>query len=153
MRYTERLTVPVAWWVLAVLAVASLWLAYDVSLGPQAALPVAALALVGLGAWLLRLSSLEVRVDETGLRVGPAHLPVPAVGRVEVLRGSSAQEARGRDADPHAYYVVRGYVPDAVRVWVEDPGDPVPFWLVSSRRAEDLARVLAGVRDAGGPST
>jgi hypothetical protein len=152
VRYAERLSVPVAWWVLALLAVVSLWLAYDVSLGPQVALPVAGLALVGLGAWLGRLSSLEVRVGAEGLTVGAAHLPVSAVGRVEVLRGSSAQAARGRDADPHAYYAVRGYVPDAVRVWVEDPGDPVPFWLVSSRRAEDLARVLTGVRDSGGAS-
>ena len=149
MRYTERLSVPVAWWVLAVVAVAALWLAYDVSLGPRVALPVAGLALVGLGAWLARFSSLQVRVDEGGLSVGAARLPATAVGRVEVLRGSSARDARGRDADPHAYYAVRGYVPDAVRVWVDDPGDPVPFWLVSSRHAEDLARTLTGVSDPG----
>jgi hypothetical protein len=148
VRFSERLSVPATWWVLAVLGVAALWLAYDVALGPSVALPAAALALLGVAVWLARLSSLQVAADERGLVVGAAHLPASAIGRVEVLRGASARDARGRDADPHAYFVVRGFVRDAVRVWVDDPDDPVPFWLVSSRHPEHLARALAGARDA-----
>jgi hypothetical protein len=48
----------------------------------------------------------------------------------------------GVDADARAYLVLRGYCGGAVKVEVDDPGDPTPYWLVSSRRPLQLAAAL-----------
>lgn len=146
MAYRERLSVPVSWWLLGIVAVAALWLAYDVAIGPAVAVPVALLALGGVATGLVGYGRLTVRVDGAGLGVGAAHLPAWAVGTVEVLDSRRAGRVQGRDADPRAYYVLRGYVHTAVRVWVNDPDDPVPYWVVSTRRPEALARALTSPR-------
>ena len=145
--YAERLHVPALWWVLAGLAVLSLFLAYDVAVGGWAALLGAALLAIGLGAWLSGQSTTSVRVDETGLRVGPAHLPPWAVGQVEALDADATRRARTRGADPHGYFALKGYVRQSVRVWVDDPSDPVPYWLVSTRDPQALAAALTVARD------
>jgi hypothetical protein len=41
-----------------------------------------------------------------------------------------------------AFMLLRGYVPTAVRVEVSDPDDPTPYLYLSTRRPEQLARVL-----------
>jgi hypothetical protein len=144
--FQEQLRVPVRWWVLAAVAVLALVVAAAAAVGLEVAVPAGLLAGAGLLAWLLGMSRLRTQVDGTGLRVGAAHLPAWAVGEVAVLRGDEAARAEGTAADPRAYYVLRGWVNDAVRVSVADPNDPVPYWLVSSRRPDELARALAGVR-------
>jgi hypothetical protein len=35
-----------------------------------------------------------------------------------------------------------------IRVWVDDPADPVPYWLVSTRSPQRLAAALEAARDA-----
>jgi hypothetical protein len=59
----------------------------------------------------------------------------------------STRLARTRDADPHGYFALKGYVRTSVRVWVDDPGDPVPYWLVSTRDPQALAAALTMARD------
>jgi hypothetical protein len=144
--FQERLRVPVRWWVLCAVAVLAMFVAAAASVGLPVAVPAAVLAAAGLSAWLLALSRLTTQVDGSGLRVGAAQLPAWAVGEVAVLRGEEASRAEGSSADPRAYYVLRGWVSDAVRVSVADPHDPVPYWLVSSRRPDALARALDSVR-------
>lgn len=147
MEHTERLRVPGGWWAMAAVAVLALFIAYDVSLGLVPALLAAALLGCAATAWLLRQSRLAVMADDHGLHAGPALLPPQAIGTVEALDADATRRARGPLADPHAFYLLRGYVGTAVRVWVDDPRDPVPYWLVSSRHPQRLAAALADVRD------
>ena len=42
--------------------------------------------------------------------------------------------------------MIRGWVDPVVRVGIEDPDDPVPYWLISTRRPEDLIRALDEAR-------
>jgi hypothetical protein len=144
--FQEQLRVPVRWWVLAAVAVLALFVAAAASVGTEVAVPAALLAGAGLSAWLLGMSRLRTEVDGSGLRVGAAYLPAWALGEVAVLRDDEAARAEGAAADPRAYYVLRGWVSDAVRVGVVDPNDPVPYWLVSSRHPQQLARALDSVR-------
>ena len=44
---------------------------------------------------------------------------------------------------PRAFLVIRGWVDPVVRVTLDDPNDPTPYWLISTRRPEELVRVLA----------
>ena len=40
--------------------------------------------------------------------------------------------------DARAYLCIRGWIPTGIRVAVADPQDPTPYWLVSTRRPEEL---------------
>ncbi|PVZ14263.1 hypothetical protein C8D89_101127 [Actinomycetospora cinnamomea] len=79
---------------------------------------------------------------ERELRAGAAHLPVSAVGRVDVVRGEAKREALGPQLDPEAFVLHRPWVGPAVRIEVLDPDDPTPYWVVSTRRPEDLIAAL-----------
>jgi len=50
----------------------------------------------------------------------------------------------GREGDPAAYLQIRPWIGPGVQLWLDDPDDPTPYWLVSCRRPE---RVLAALRD------
>lgn len=145
--YRERLRVPPVWWLLALGLAGSIWLAYDVPYGPGISLPVGLGVLALTGAGLVGYGRALVAVGPKGFTAGRATLPAWAIGEVAALDAAAARAARGRDADPRAYLLIRSYAPGAVRVEVDDPDDPVPYWLVSTRHAERLATALRTARD------
>ncbi len=140
--YRERLRVPVAWWVTGLFFAVSFVTAVGFYVGPEVALAAAVLASVGVAGALLWFGGMEVAVDAAGLRAGEAVLEWTYLGRVEVLDRASARRRLGPDADHAAWLAIRGYVPGAVEVAVEDPDDPHPYWLVSSRNPEKLAAAI-----------
>lgn len=137
------------WWILPAAGLAIL-IAVQVNLGvpaipmwvPHAVLlPVAA-------AVLMWFSKTEIRVvDETGgeteVWVGSAHLPDDVVARSAEVPRSAKSAALGRQLDPAAYVVHRAWIGPMVLLVLDDPDDPTPYWLVSSRHPE---RVLAALR-------
>ncbi len=76
------------------------------------------------------------------LHAGQAHIGVEHLGRTEVLDADAKRAAMGTEADARAYVCHRSWVPEAVRVEVVDPRDPVPYWLIASRRPAELAAAL-----------
>lgn len=158
--YRERLYVP-AWWWLVGLGATSV-LAYEVHMGTPgipAWLPF--LVTVPLTVWALwSLGALSVSVGSTAgggpgepavpeLRVGQAHLPVDVVTRVVVVPATAKRAALGRQLDPAAFVQHRTWVPTMVLVVLDDPADPTPYWLVSTRRPKQLLEALHAV-GAGG---
>lgn len=149
-RYAERLLPP--WWLWLVVAGfgASLGVAYGYALGRTAGIVVAAAA-IALGCVGLIASAPLVRVDERVFRAGRARLPLHHVGRVAALDPATSREARGVELDPAAHTLLRTLSSDRlVIVEVTDQRDPHPYWLVSSRRPDELARVL---RESAGDSS
>ncbi|MDX2025238.1 DUF3093 family protein, partial [Microcella sp.] len=51
--------------------------------------------------------------------------------------------ARGQRLDARAFLVLRPDIPAVLRVAVTDPDDPTPYWLLSTRRPEELAAAIA----------
>jgi len=151
MGVSERLRVPTWWWLSAGFGVLLLFVAYDVALGGAPALITSALLALAATVWLLAQGSTLVAAGADGLRAGAAHLPGRAIGSVEVLEAPAMAAARGAQADPRAFYLIKGYVPTGVRVWVDDPDDPVPYWVVSSRHPQQLAAAAVAARDAARP--
>jgi hypothetical protein len=102
----------------------------------------------------LVLASVPVRVADGELTAGPARIPVRLLGAAEPLRGEEARHARGPGMDARAYLLIRGWVQPMVRVQVHDPEDPTPYWLVATRRPEDLAGAIEAARagQTGGPA-
>ena len=91
---------------------------------------------------LLRMGRTAIRVDRGELWAGEAHLPVQFVGDIEVIVAKDKRRTLGRELDPAAFVLHRGWVGPLVRVHLTDPADPTPYWLVSTRHPNRLARAL-----------
>ena len=76
------------------------------------------------------------------LSAGPAHLPASVVASSAVIPASAKSAALGRQLDPAAYVVHRGWVGPLALVVLDDPEDPTPYWLVSTRHPERLLAAL-----------
>jgi hypothetical protein len=150
--YRERVHAPLWLWLLGTVLTASLGVAYGYRLGTAAGLGAFVLAQALFSWWLVATAPLVV-VDDLVFRAGRARLPLCHVGRIAPLDIAQTRDARGRLADPAAYLCLRSWTSRSVLVEVEDPDDPHPYWLVSTRRGHDLAPVLAAARDAAAGSS
>jgi hypothetical protein len=102
-----------------------------------------------VGAWWL--GRLPVRVvdrdGERWLHVDDARLPLSAVADVEVLEPVAYSDALGVAQHPLAFVVQRPWINRGVRVVLDDPEDPTPYWIVASRRPERLREALTADRE------
>ncbi|ALG84662.1 DUF3093 domain-containing protein [Gordonia phthalatica] len=149
-RFHERLTVPWWWWIASLVVVGLL--GYEVNLAAYrqtwsyGAYPVLALLL----GWLLySMGRTPLRVDADGdLHAGKATLPADVISRGAVIAASQRSAAMGRQLDPAAYVIHRAWVKTMVLVVLDDPDDPTPYWLLSTRHPEQVLAAL-GLGDAG----
>ena len=141
--YDERLHVPLRWWVQATMFVASIWLAFVVALPSSVAWGAAGVVAATVVGLFLSYGSARVRVDDAVLYAGRASIPVALTADPTPLDPESTQLLAGRDANARAFLLLRPYLKRSVLVRITDPADPTPYWLVSTRRPDDLARALA----------
>lgn len=141
MRYRERVQVPLSWWVFAVLFAATLAGAFGFYLGRGVALAVGLPALVVVGLGFLA-SSYVIEVDDDTVRVGRAEIGRPWIGAVRPLDAAGTRTRSEVEADARAHLVLRPWVSTTVELTLDDPADPVPYWLVSTRRPGALATAL-----------
>ena len=85
------------------------------------------------------------------LRAGAARVPVTLVGTTTTYRGEDARWAKGRDLDARAFLVLRPDIIPALLITLTDADDPAPYWLVSTRRPEQLAEAIAAAQLRGKP--
>ncbi|MFT4285235.1 MAG: DUF3093 domain-containing protein, partial [Protaetiibacter sp.] len=88
--------------------------------------------------------TIEVRDGE--LRAARARPPLSVVGGVRAAHGADAVRERGTGLHADAWLLIRGWIPDVVRVELDDPADPTPYWLLSSRRPDALAQAIDAAR-------
>jgi Protein of unknown function (DUF3093) len=143
--YSERLRVPLRWWVQGTMLVATFWLAVVVALPPVGAWVVTAIAMAVLVAGLGSYGAARISVDGETFRAGRAHIDGRYVGAATALDSGQARRMAGMDADARAYLLLRPYLKRAVRVDITDPADPAPYWLVSTRHPEELASALTAL--------
>lgn len=141
--YTERLWVPVGWWVLTALFALSLLVAVLFYLGPALGIGAGLLVMVVMGAVFFRYGREEIRVGADRLWVGAANIEWTYVGGVRMLDEPATTRRRGRDSDARAYLVLRPYLRQAVEVTIVDEHDPTPYWLVNSRAPQRLAAAIS----------
>jgi Protein of unknown function (DUF3093) len=140
--YRERLSV--AWWLWPAALAGSAFVATELAIGafalrhPITYLVAAVAALAGVVA----LNRIRIDVDRGELRVDDAHLPLSAVGDVIVIDGEARRDLLGQDADPLAFVIQRPWIRGGVRIDLDDPSDPTPYWYVSSRHPAELAAAL-----------
>lgn len=142
--YRERLSVPVAWWIIGAALVVTLFVITYVPVGSFGGAFVGGLSALILVLTFLQYGAARIEVDGERFRAGKAVIERTYLGKVEALTGQDARDAFGRDCDPKAYLLLRSYAPGAVRVEVTDPRDPAPYWVVATRHPERLAAALTG---------
>ncbi len=140
--YAERLAVPLRWWALATMLLASMLLAFLVALPASVAFAAAGGLAAVTVAVLAGYGAATVVVGDGHLVAGRARIPVTALAGPEALGHDATRRALGPDADARAYLLVRPYVRGSVRVKVVDPDDPTPYWLVSTRHPGPLAAAI-----------
>lgn len=132
-----------SWWITAA-GFAAIWgWLMLVATTPTIAAVTVALVFAACAVAVVRYGSLEITVDASGLRAGRAFLESPYVGQADALDAPAYRKRLGPDADYRAYLVTRPYIGHGVMVAVDDPSDPAPYWLISSRNPKALAEALA----------
>lgn len=144
--YRERLW-PAAWMylVIALIVPATMLVFTPISL---VAGVVTAIVLVAACLVLLLASAPTIALEDGALRAGRARIPLDLVGDALPARGEEARHERGPGLDARAHLVLRGWVDPVLRVQILDPDDPAPYWLVSTRRPEELAAAIDAERAA-----
>jgi hypothetical protein len=140
--YRESLRTPWWWYPLAV-AVASL-LAAEFPIGgyalsawiPFSTLPPLSVVIV----WWLGHSRLTISRNELSIR--GAHLPLHFVSGVVALDARTLRRVIGREGDPRAFVSIRPWIGPGVQLQLDDPDDPTPYWVISTRHPERVTALL-----------
>jgi Protein of unknown function (DUF3093) len=95
---------------------------------------------------LLLLASPVVTVTDREFVAGKARVPLEVVSTATGFTGLEASGERGQRLDARAWLMIRGWVDPVVRVELNDPSDPVPYWLVSTRRPDELVAAITAAK-------
>jgi hypothetical protein len=146
--YVERLRL--SWWTALPALLVDVILALEILLGfPTMPAWVPFAAIVPLtAAMLLWVSRIQVTVTGDELLVDDARLPVSVIADVVALDAAGKREALGVGAHPLAFVIQRPWIGPAVQVLLDDPADPTPFWVISTRRPVELATALLDAKQA-----
>ncbi|GLY04700.1 MULTISPECIES: DUF3093 domain-containing protein [Actinoplanes] len=143
--HLERLGLP--WWSWPTGLLTAAILATELVIGLPALpawLPYAVLLPLAV-ALLVPLGRLRVAVTDDEFQVDDARLPVSVISDVVALDAAGKREALGVGAHPLAFVVQRPWIGPAVQVLLDDPEDPTPYWVISTRRPVELATALLAV--------
>ena len=141
MLFRERLTVPIIWWVLAGLFALSVLVAVGAYLGPAWGLGTSVATLL-VAAAIFGSAAIVISVEAQEVRVGRATIEHAYIASCRALTAEETRRRTGVEADARAHLVLRPYVKTTVEITLDDPEDPVPYWLVSTRRPQRLAAAL-----------
>jgi len=139
--FREVLRPPI--WVLAFIyflllsIVLSVWAAFDTR-ATLITLAISTLALI----WIAIAMKSEITFDGNTLRIDQANIEKRYLGRVTVLDRSAMRLQRTRDADPAAYLAIKFWEPRGLRIDLNDSRDATPYWLITSKRGEEIAALL-----------
>lgn len=138
--YHERLW-PAAWVFVATALVIPASLLVFLPISTTAGI-VCAVVLYGAVVVTLLVTTPVVEVDDAVLAAGRARLPRAVIATVTSFTGTEATAQRGTQLDARAWLLLRGWIPGLVKVQLDDPSDPTPYWLVSTRHPAQLAAAL-----------
>ena len=139
--FKEVLRPPI--WVLAFIyflllsLVIAIWAAFDNNVALVAFI-TATIAIIYIA--IAMRSTITLDGDE--LRIDRAHIDIKYLGSITVLDSPAMRLLRTRDADPAAYLAIKFWMPKGIKITVVDPRDPTPYWLITSKRGEEIAALL-----------
>lgn len=141
--YRERLLPSWGAWVLVLGLVLMLSVAYGAALGATAGWLVA-FGTGLLAVALLVLTAPVIEVSPDGLQVQGAVLPLSSIAEYAVVDREEIRRLRGPGSDARLFVSLRPWsAPDGVLVRLDDPDDPHPAWLFTSRHPARVTAALA----------
>ena len=105
------------------------------------AAPIALVFAATLAGVMFLASPITV-VTENELIVKGARIEKQFLGKVSIIPKDEIFEALGRDLNANAWLSIQASVKGLVRVDITDPEDPSPYWMISTRNPEVLAKAL-----------
>jgi len=129
-----------AWIIVAVLSLAGILVLAPIGWGYGIAAAVVLFLLMG-GALYTSTPRIEVTAGE--FRAGKAVIDRAFLGEIQAFTHDEAFQERGPRLNGLAYLCIRGWVDPVVRVEISDPEDETPYWLVSTRKPQQLLAALA----------
>lgn len=151
--YSERLYVPAWWWIVLAATIAVI-VGQGIVMSTAWWVWVIIITIIPLLVWLfVRMGRLSLSVTEDAdgqrmLHAAGANLPFEAIDRCAVVPASAKSAAMGRQLDPEAYVVHRGFISTMAIIVLDDPADPTPYWLLSTRHPDQLTELLPGKQRA-----
>jgi hypothetical protein len=133
----EVINWPLRVWLLFVLLNLSIIVAVGVALS-NTVLLILGLTLAAATLALSISSRLTLIVSDGFLSVGRAQIENKYIKEVYILDESAMAYERGAGLNPRAFLALRFWVKTGVKILLNDPLDPTPYWLVSTRRAQEL---------------
>lgn len=141
-QFKERVAWPIWLWLFLLFLSGSLSLAFWAALGNSWAILSALIQFLGL-LILSQSTPLLIKDDGLTLHVGAATISHQFITRTTPLDAKAMGQARGPRANPAAYLAIRFWISTGVKIEINDPEDPTPYWLVSSKKAHQLADALS----------
>ena len=148
--FIEHRHVPLWWWVIIAFFVFSAGFATWWYLGLRNALLLTAGVAIVVGWVVFAWGRSPVRVDAEALSVGPNRVEWEWTAAVTAFDREGTERLLGPEADPRAFLQMRPWLHEAVRVEIDDPADPHPYWLVGTRDASALCAAIDAARTEHG---
>lgn len=142
--YRERLWPAPTLFVALLLIIPAVMLAVT-PMNADLALPIA-IGIFAIIAGTLLLSAPTISVSGGELNAGPARIPIGVLGALEALDDRALRATIGPGADARAYLLVRGYIHRGVKIEIDDPADPTPYWVLTTRKPADLIAAIEAAR-------
>ncbi len=142
--FKERTPWPIWLWLFLLFLASTLALAFWAALGLRWGEITALLQLLGL-IYLSQRTLLEIEVSEDQLKINGAQIEKKYLGKIEVFSADQMRQWRGPLSDPACHMALRFWINSGVKIEINDPKDPTPYWLISSKRAKPLAAALSEI--------
>lgn len=104
-------------------------------------LGVIAFAAVLVAIWF---SMPVIEVSNGQLTLGNATISLAMVSSAVVIDAKDAFTERGPKLSPAAFVKFQPSVTGLVKVFINDPADPTPYWLFSTRKGKELKAAIEG---------
>jgi hypothetical protein len=139
--YFEKSKLPIIIWFLYALMCASIYLAIWAPLGVIPALVAAVLSGGGLIIISQKMQT-TIYIKNNFLYANRAKIDLKFVKKATALAKDEFKDLNGAGADPAAFLATNFWTNTGVKVELKDKNDPTPYWLISTKRAEELAKKL-----------
>jgi hypothetical protein len=139
--YSERVFPGLSFFLATLFAPAALYLivlAFD-DLWALITFVVSELAIIFLGLFAAPTLSFSSKT----LSIGNVKIPTQYVKAITIVEASAQQSEKGPKLNPSAYVRFQVGVKGLLKVELNDPNDPTPYWLISSRNPDLVAKWFA----------
>ena len=140
--YFEQISWGIWIWFFVAILCASIYLAIWAPLGNISALVITLISIFGFYYLSLKMQT-TTYIQDNFLYVNQAKIDLKFLKNAKALDESEFKKVIGSDADPAAFLAINFWVKTGVKIEVNDKNDPTPYWLISSKRASELAKILA----------